>query len=91
MQKSKEDLKKLLLSIDGKSYPAYKDARGLWDFGDYVLGIDHVQGDPFASPSKLSVRVPSKVAGIPKEYYQAHRRIALEDMLLRYFSARRAG
>ncbi len=88
MQKPKEDLKKLLLSIDGKSYPAYKDARGLWDFGDYVLGIDHVQGDPFASPSKLSVRVPSKVAGIPKEYYQAHRRIALEDMLLRYFSAR---
>ena len=54
MTKSAPDLRKLLESIDRRSYPAYKDARGSYDFSDYVLTIDHVQGDPFASPSKLS-------------------------------------
>ena len=56
--KSSTDLQRLLESIDRRSYPAYKDARGSYDFNDYVLSIDHVQGDPFASPSKLSVWIP---------------------------------
>ena len=51
--KSSNELKRLLESIDRKSYPAYKSAQGIYDFGDYQLCIDHVQGDPFASPSKL--------------------------------------
>ena len=37
--------------IDHRSYPAYKDTRGAYQFGKYVLSIDHVQGDPFAAPS----------------------------------------
>ena len=45
-------LKTMLNSIDHKGYPAYKGLKGSYDFGDYRLGIDKVQGDPFASPSR---------------------------------------
>ena len=50
--KSSQDLRANLRSIDHRSYPAYKDLRGQYDFGSFVLSIDHVQGDPFASPQK---------------------------------------
>ena len=43
-------LKTMLNSIDHKGYPAYKGLKGSYDFGDYRLGIDKVQGDPFARP-----------------------------------------
>ncbi len=84
--KSKSDLKKLLLAIHRKSYPAYKDTRGSYQFGDYILNIEHVQGDPFASPSRVSILVPTAKAGFPRQFYQEqHRRIALQDYLLRIF------
>ena len=56
MQSSAE-LKTLLNRIDHRGYPAYKDTKGTYQFPGYILSIDHVQGDPFASPSKVSVRV----------------------------------
>ena len=48
--KSSEDLRSRLRSIDHRSYPAYKDLKGQYNFGDYILSVDHVQGDPFAAP-----------------------------------------
>ena len=44
--KNSEDLRRMLRAVDHKSYPAYKDLRGAYSFGSFVLGIDHVQGDP---------------------------------------------
>lgn len=80
------DLKKILDRIDHRGYPAYKDTKGKYDFGKYVLGIDQVQGDPFASPSKVSVHVKGHVAGFDRHLYdEKHRRIALQDLLLRRF------
>ena len=35
--KQSADLKRLLTSIDHKSYPAYKDVRGAYDFNTYIL------------------------------------------------------
>ena len=85
--KSKTELRQELERIHRKSYPAYKDLRGQYDFGDYVLSIDHVQGDPFASPSNVSVAVPMKKAGFPELYWkEAYARTALEDCLLRRFA-----
>lgn len=81
------DLQRELERIDRRGYPAYKDLRGQYDFGDFVLSIDHVQGDPFASPSSMSVRVPNEVLHIPAGLWdEVHRRTALEDVLLRRFS-----
>lgn len=85
--KTSTDLRELLNRIDHKGYPAYKDTRGSWQFDGYVLSIDHVQGDPFAAPSKVSVHVPGKLAGFPTELYdEKHKRIALQDYLIRQFS-----
>ena len=84
--KSSSDLKTMLASIHRKSYPAYKDLRGIYSFGDYTLSIDHVQGDPFAAPSSLSIKIPLKTAGFPSHYYrEKHTRIALQDYLNRQF------
>ena len=55
----------------------------------YVLSIDHVQGDPFAAPSKVSLIVPGRVAGFNNNCYQEkHRRIAFQDYLLRRMAAK---
>lgn len=86
MQTSTE-LKNLLNRIDHKSYPAYKDTKGVYQFPGYQLSIDHVQGDPFASPSKLSIHMKGAVSAFPKELYETeHRRIALQDYLTRQFA-----
>ena len=85
--RSDRDLQRELERIDRRGYPAYKDVCGQYDFGDFVLSIDHVQGDPFASPSSMSVRVPNEVLHIPAGLWdEVHRRTALEDVLLRRFS-----
>lgn len=85
--RSDRDLQHELERIDRRGYPAYKDLRGQYDFGDFVLSIDHVQGDPFASPSSVSVNVHNEVLHIPAGLWdKAHKRTALEDVLLRRFS-----
>lgn len=85
--KTSDQLKQLLFSINHKSYPAYKDTRGSYQFDGYQLNIDHVQGDPFAAPSKVSILVPGRRAGFPNAYYNLpHKRIALEDYLTRLFA-----
>lgn len=67
--KTKEELRTSLRAIDHKSYPAYKSLAGSWSFGHYTLNIEHVQGDPFAAPSQLSVTVDSQTAGFPAGYW----------------------
>ena len=53
--RSQDDLKKQLKQIDHKGYKAYKVLEGEYDFGAYRLCIDHVQGDPFATPSRVRI------------------------------------
>ena len=84
--KTSEDLKQILERIDHRGYPAYKDTRGVYQFGTYILGIDHVQGDPFASPSRVSIQVKGKMAGFPEQLYRTKwQKTALEDALIRQF------
>ncbi|MCI8327000.1 MAG: ABC-ATPase domain-containing protein [Lachnospiraceae bacterium] len=78
------DLKRLLKEIDHKSYPAYKGTKGSYHFKKYRLSIDHVQGDPFAAPSKISIHITGKEAGFEARFYdELHKRIAFQDFLLR--------
>jgi len=75
-----DQLRQALGRIDGKSYDAYKDLQGGYDFRWFTLYIDHVQGDPFAAPSRLRARVPMRRAGYPRDLFRNRvRRIALED------------
>ena len=83
---SSNQLQDMLHSINRKSYPAYKSLKGAYQFKKYVLSIDHVQGDPFASPSHVSVKISHREAGFPAEYYKDKlTRITLADYLTRRF------
>ena len=84
MPQSADDLHRTLQHIDGRGYKAYHEIRGAFSFEGLTLYIDHVQGDPFATPSKLRLRVPRETARIPPELFAGPvRRMALEDFLVR--------
>ena len=77
-------LKKLLNQIDGKGYKAYKQLKGTYQFQQYALRFDHIQGDPFAAPSRISLIVPMDVGAFPVELCNKPiRKIALEDFIRR--------
>lgn len=78
----KNDLKR----IDGRGYKSYKDLQGQYDFNDYVLSIDHVQGDPFASPSRIRIIINKAKAKFPEELInEGYKKIAVSDFLTRLF------
>ncbi|AFY79413.1 putative ATPase of the ABC class [Pleurocapsa sp. PCC 7327] len=82
----RENLRSTLLQLDGRGYKAYKEIEGSYQFPDFTLTIDRVQGDPFASPSKFIVKVPQSIAKFPRSLYQsASREVALRDYLTRQF------
>lgn len=84
-----EELRQLLEKIDHKGYPAYKETKGQYEYDHFILSIDHVQGDPFASPSNVSILVVGEKAGFPQSLYDTkEKRIALQDFLLREFGSK---
>ncbi|MBS3809116.1 MAG: ABC-ATPase domain-containing protein [Desulfobacterales bacterium] len=84
--KPADALQKELRRIDGKGYKAYKDIAGSYDYKNFRLHIDHVQGDPFAAPSRIRVRVPRSDSGFPEDTTcNRSRVVALGDFLTRRF------
>lgn len=84
---TRDNLRQTLLRLDGRGYKAYKDIRGVYDFGDFTLYVDYVQGDPFAGPSRLRLRLPQTVAQYPAHLFSNRsRRIGLENYLLGAFA-----
>lgn len=82
--KTQIELREMLRRIDRKSYPAYKSLKDQYSFPGYVLSIDHVQGDPFAAPSKVSIHMKGAQSAFPSDLYDLpHKRIALQDHLIR--------
>ncbi|MBE9138654.1 ABC-ATPase domain-containing protein [Nodosilinea sp. LEGE 07088] len=83
---TQETLYDQLYRLDGQGYGAYKSIKGEYDFGDFGLHIDHVQGDPFAAPSRVRVVVPQPIAAFPQSLWTMPcRAIALADYLTREF------
>lgn len=70
--KSADDLRQLLQNIDRKSYPAYKGTKGVYRFGKYALGIDHVQGDPFAARPVFILKFQEKWLHFQSVYTMKH-------------------
>lgn len=80
-------LKKALEQIDGAGYKAYGRLKGEYEFPGFTLFVDHVQGDPYASPSRLRARMSQSEAGHdPGLFSDPVRRVALEDFLARAFA-----
>jgi len=91
-----EDLKRLLLRIDGKQYPAYHDLEPyVWSHpSGFTLEVGRAQSDPYAPPTRCRVVVPRPASGLdPLLFQNKVRRIATADYLLRglYASCRLNG
>ncbi|HEY9619178.1 MAG TPA: ABC-ATPase domain-containing protein [Crinalium sp.] len=90
-----QTLQQLLRQLDQRGYKAYKQIQGRYEFPEFTLMIDYVQGDPFAAPSRLRVQVPQtsthtniQGAAFPTDLYcTPSRAIALRDYLTRQFDA----
>lgn len=82
---NREDLRRLLVELEGHGYGAYKRLTGSgWHFVDFELAVERVQADPYAPPSRFVVSVPTEVAGIPVDLAGTPtRRRAMEDYLTR--------
>lgn len=84
---TREDLRKQLMRIDGKGYRAYRDIQGAYDYVFCTLFIDHVQSDPFASPSRVRVEIKMGKTGLLADLWDSSvKRVALEDYLGRQFN-----
>ena len=84
--KNYKELEKILFSMDGKSYSAYKSLKGEYKFPKYVLAIDHVQSDPYAPPSRMRIIMDRKISGVPYELTNTkEKNIAVSDFLTRNF------
>ena len=84
--KNYKELEKILFSMDGKSYSAYKSLKEEYKFPKYVLAIDHVQSDPYAPPSRMRIIMDRKISGIPYELTDTkEKNIAVSDFLTRNF------
>lgn len=76
-----------LKKLEKQNYRAYQTIKGQYDFEDYQLYIDHVQGDPYASASRLRATRAWSLTGLDwlqqrSETYQ----IAARDFIARTFS-----
>ncbi|SVA67632.1 uncharacterized protein METZ01_LOCUS120486, partial [marine metagenome] len=79
------DLKQEIISLDGKGYKAYKFFQGKsFDYDPFTIQFEHVQGDSFAQPTRLSISIGLDEAGFsPSLFNNPTRALALEDHLLR--------
>ena len=77
--KNYRELEKMLISMERKSYSAYKSLKGDYKYDNYILSIDHVQSDSYAPPSKMRIVMPRKVSGIPKELPALLRALKLQE------------
>ena len=60
-----DDLRRLLLRLDGAGYGGYRalGEASAWAFPGFVLKVDHVQRDPFAPPSRMRVFRDAEATG----------------------------
>jgi predicted ABC-class ATPase len=83
------DLRRRAQSLDGRGYKAYKSLQGYaFTAGVHRVAIRHVQGDPFADPSRFASDVAGGAAGLPAESFSgAVARRAAADFLHRRMAA----
>jgi hypothetical protein len=77
-------LETCLKRIDRQGYKRYREIQGIYQFPDFTLAVDHVQGDPFAAPSRICAitplkgKIPAALLNTPAE------KTAVEDFLGNY-------
>ncbi|KUF98647.1 Calreticulin [Phytophthora nicotianae] len=84
-----ERLGYVLQEIHNRNYGAYHELERVFEFQSndlhFALEFDHIQGDPYASPSRSHVTVSATSAAFPAEMYQDKiRNVALTFTLPNY-------
>ncbi|MFM2586872.1 P-loop domain-containing protein [Vibrio sp. TBV020] len=82
-----DQLTATLKKIEKQNYRAYQQIKGQYDFTDYTFYIDYVQGDPYASASRVRAVRPWSVTGLAwlRDQSDAYQ-IAARDFIARSFS-----
>ena len=84
--KSAQALEQTLTSLDGQKYGAYKQIKDIYEFNLFKLRVDHIQADPFAPPSKMSVVIDRQQAKFPDSLLNSElKQRAVSDYLARVF------
>ncbi|WP_117161513.1 ABC-ATPase domain-containing protein [Paraliobacillus sp. X-1268] len=79
-----KQLQEKLQQIDGKGYKAYKSIYGRYSFHRFELCVDYVQGDPYATPSKVRIIIPTAYRKIRSDWKEdRNRKIYVEDLIAR--------
>jgi predicted ABC-class ATPase len=87
--KDTSELASLLHQLDGRGYRAYKQIAGAWRHHGFTLHVDHVQGDPFAAPSRVRVVVDPDIAALPEHAFRdSIRSLGTAALLARTFATR---
>ncbi|TOB13575.1 isopentenyl-diphosphate delta-isomerase [Vibrio parahaemolyticus] len=81
-----DQLTATLKKIEKQNYRAYQQIKGQYDFTDFTLFIDHVQGDPYASASRFRATRAWSLTGLEwlKDESPAFQRAA-RDFIARNF------
>lgn len=80
-------LRDRIARIDGRGYKRYREISGPWRFTGYTLFLDHVQSDPYATPSAARVRMTGPAAGLAESAYRTRaRRLGTATWLAARFS-----
>ncbi|TOC31707.1 isopentenyl-diphosphate delta-isomerase [Vibrio parahaemolyticus] len=81
-----DQLTATLKKIEKQNYRAYQQIKGQYDFIDFTLFIDHVQGDPYASASRFRATRAWSLTGLEwlKDESPAFQRAA-RDFIARSF------
>ncbi|HEV2146426.1 MAG TPA: ABC-ATPase domain-containing protein [Longimicrobiaceae bacterium] len=79
-----QELESELRGLEGRGYRDYKRVKGSYQAEGFRLVVDHVQGDPFAEPSRVRALVPPESARLPEWALRSPvRRLAAADFLNR--------
>ncbi len=79
-----QTLERQLNRLEGSSYKNYREIRGNYAFPEFELGVDYVQGDPFATPSRIRVQLAQSVARFPPQWLTDYvAQTAIADYLTR--------
>lgn len=77
-------MRQILHRIDGKGYKTYKDLEGAYQFPAFRLWIDYVQGDPFASPSRIRIELQKEKSRVDPDWIRTpERQTAFQDWINR--------
>ena len=76
-----------LKKLEKQNYRAYQQIKGQYDFADFELHIDHIQGDPYASPSRFRATRAWSLTGLEWLKDKSHvYQIAARDFIARSFA-----